>query len=308
MVYYFEKRNILIAGATGLIGTALIKLYKEEGHTIRVLSTNKKFVEENEHAFYWNVEEGYVDEKAFKDIEILVNLAGANIAGGLWTKKRKALIYNSRILGTRLLYQYLEKLDKKILVYIGASAVGFYGPNNSFVPKVETDQRGEGFLADVCYDWEAEHWKFESRTETLVIPRLSNVLAHEGGFLMPYRKLSKFGLRILFGNSNELVSWIHIEDVVRFMSYVLYVDIRGPVNLAVGDANMWLFQHYLYDRFGDQIARLRIPNFIIKKVFGQMSTLMLDGNYASGRKMDYEGFMIKYLDIDTAIDEIVYNS
>ena len=303
--YYFELRTILITGATGLIGRHVQKKFLKEGHTVRILSTNKKFVERNENAFYWNVDEGYIDERAFEGVEILVNLAGASIAGGLWTKKRKKLIYDSRILGTRLLADTCEKLNHKLIYYIGASAVGFYGSNHTGEEVNEEYPKGEGFLADVCGDWEEEHKRFEKMAEVFMIMRFSNVFAHDGGFLLPFMLLSKFGIRILFSDHREFVSWIHVEDVARFFSYAIVLDLKGTYNLAVSFKTWNDLQEYLYDRFGDQLIRVRLPAWLLKMVMGEMSSLMLEGNYVSGYKMEKAGFMPRHVELNLTIDYIM---
>ena len=299
--YYFTKRNILIVGATGLIGTQLYRIYKNEGHTIKILSTNAEFVVRNDYAYYWNVDEGIVDKRAFDDIDVIVNLAGAGIADGLWTKKRKKLIYDSRVKGTKLLAESFLSLNKELKFYMGASAVGFYGPNNNGEAKEESAPRGEGFLADVCADWEEAHKLFESVSGNFIIARLSNVVAPAGGFMLPFLMASKFGFRIYFGKHDHLVSWIHLEDAARFFSSVLYMDFKGTFNLVVESRQWTIMQNTIYDSLGDQLIRLTIPNKILKLMMGEMASLMLDGNNASGGKAEDFGFMIKHLDLRQTI-------
>ncbi len=302
--YYFEKRNILIAGATGLIGSHLIKLFNWEGHTIRILSTNKDFVSKNENTFYWNVEEQVIDEKAFQDVEVIVNLAGANIAGGLWTKDRKKEIYDSRVLGTRLINNTLRKLNKNLMFYIGASAIGFYGPNNTNTAKTEDDPPGEGFLAEVCRDWEIEHKKFEELSEHFVIARISNVFAKNGGFVQPFFMLSKYGLKIKLSNHQNYFSWIHIDDVVRFISACLYMDFQGIFNITVKSTPWGELQDFIYSQIGDQVIRITLPKWFLKLSMGEMSSLLVDGNYASGNKLEEVGFMIRHIEPDLVMQHI----
>jgi len=304
MKYYFEKRKILLVGATGLIGTELYNLFKEEGHTIKILSTNKSYVEENDYAYYWNIEEGVVDEAAIEGAEVMVNLAGASIAGGLWTEKRKELIYSSRIEGTKLLFETCKRINKRFKFYIGASATGFYGPNNTTTPKKESDPAGTDFLAHVCADWEKEHKKFDAISEIYVIARISNVFSPKGGFLLPFIKLSQYGLRIYFGKHKYYFSWIHVEDVARFISAVLYMDLEGTYNISVGETYWLELQNDIYDEFGDQIIRFGIPQWVLKKVLGEMSGLLLNGNYVDGNRLEDFGFMIKHVELDLILRDI----
>jgi uncharacterized protein (TIGR01777 family) len=147
------NRNILITGASGLIGTRLIKNLLEKGHNVSVLSrqaSNLKGVS----TYNWDVDKQLVDLKAFEGIDTIIHLAGAGIADKRWTKQRKQEIVDSRIRSTQLLYHTIDAIKAPIKTFISASAVGYYGDRYDEI-LYEKSESGKGFLADCCKQWEA---------------------------------------------------------------------------------------------------------------------------------------------------------
>lgn len=147
-----QKKNILVTGASGLIGPRLIKSLQEKGHQVSVLSrspTKLKGVK----AFKWDIENQTIDESAFNGIDTIIHLAGAGIADKRWTRRRKQLIIDSRVLSTRLLYNTISETNSEIKTIISASAVGYYGDRGDEI-LTETSKNGAGFLAQCCNQWE----------------------------------------------------------------------------------------------------------------------------------------------------------
>lgn len=294
------NKTILIAGASGLIGSALCESFRKRGLKVNTLSTGRVSAD-NPHKFHWDPEMNKIDDRCFEGVSHIINLSGANIAGGLWTKKRREIIYNSRVKGTKLLFDTAKRLHVNLKAYIGASASGFYGKRDNFPAAEEVEGRGQGFLSDVCADWEKEHWKFAEISQRLVIARLSNVLSAEGGFLIPFRMLSKLKLRIYFSKGMHFSSWIHIDDVVEFMNRAIDREINGIYNLSGGQETWCDLQKTIYNALGKQYISIAMPPFFLKLIMGEMSELMLTGNLISNKKLKESVFEPRFTDLNQAI-------
>lgn len=291
---------ILIAGASGLIGSDLCESFRQQGIKVKTLTTGNVSAD-NQFKFHWNTEKNSIDERCFEGVTHIINLSGANIAGGLWTKKRRKIIYRSRVEGTKLLFDTAKRLNVNLQVYIGASASGFYGGRDNFPAAEEEEGKGKGFLSDVCADWETEHRKFEGISKRVVIARLSNVLSDKGGFLIPFRMLSKLKLRLYFSKGVHFSSWIHIDDVIDFINRAISSEINGVFNLSGGEDSWCDLQKNIYKALGKQYITITLTPFILKLMMGKMSELMLTGNLISNKKLKESVFVPKFTELNKAL-------
>lgn len=205
--------RIAMSGSHGLIGSALTEALEARGHTVQPISRT--------------------EVPNLSDVEIVINLAGANIAGRRWTESYKHEILSSRLAVTRSIVAALNAEARKgrSLTFVSGSAMGFYGSRGS-EDLPEEAPGGGGFLADVCRAWEGEASRADA-THRLVVLRTGHVLAPEGGLLAPQRPLFKAGLGGPIGKGLQWQPWIHIDDYVRGVLHVLERDtIAGPVNMA----------------------------------------------------------------------------
>ena len=171
--------RILITGGTGLVGKRLTQLLIDKNHEVLILSRNPK----NENEFKWDIVKNYIDEKAFKNIDFIIHLAGAGIADERWTKKRKQVIIDSRVKTANLLFEKVNALKLELKGFISASGIGYYGAITSKTIFKETDKSGSDFLAEVCQKWEAAAHKFSKINIPITILRTGIVLAAKGGAL-----------------------------------------------------------------------------------------------------------------------------
>jgi uncharacterized protein (TIGR01777 family) len=296
-----QGKNVLVTGSSGLVGSRLTELLIDSGYTVFHLTTNQKKADSDRNSFYWNIDENYIDEDAFKNVDYLVNLAGASIATEIWTDKRKKIIYNSRVDGTRLLFDALTRSGQKLKSYFGASAVGFYGSNESGIPNVETDDFGQGFLAQVCVDWEKEHKKFKSVSEHVCVGRISNVISKHGGLTIPYKLFSKFGLQIRFARDSQDSAWISLEDLTMSIYKLLTFPVGGIFNLSVGVLPWGTLQKDIYSSLGKQWISIRIPEYILKITMREMSSLMLFSSNVSSKKLEEASVMLDVNDVQSAM-------
>ena len=169
--------RILITGGTGLVGKRLTQLLIDKNHEVLILSRNPK----NENEFKWDIVKNYIDEKAFKNIDFIIHLAGAGIADERWTKKRKQVIIDSRVKTANLLFEKVNALKLELKGFISASGIGYYGAITSKTIFKETDKSGSDFLAEVCQKWEAAAHQFSKINIPITILRTGIVLAAKGG-------------------------------------------------------------------------------------------------------------------------------
>jgi uncharacterized protein len=222
--------NILISGSSGLVGSALSTALQSQGHTLARLV--RRSADHTRREVYWDPEQGSIDKTPLVDIapEVVINLAGENIAGGRWNARRKAAIRNSRVNGTHILSQALASLDPKPKVLLCASAVGYYGDRGEEV-LLENSGPGNNFLAKVCQDWELATEPARQAGIRVVNIRIGVVLSKKGGALKKMLLPFRLGMGGVMGNGRQYFSWITLEDLVRvFLFAMTHPEISGPVN------------------------------------------------------------------------------
>jgi uncharacterized protein (TIGR01777 family) len=218
------KQRIAITGASGLIGSALVGYLKSEGHTVQRL-VRRAPVSPDE--IQWDPKTGYVDIEALRGVDAVIHLAGVGVGDKRWTKKFKAEILNSRLLGTTAIAKAVSQVKPQ--VFISASAIGWYGDSGNRAV-VETDSAGNDFLATVCKEWEsAADLAGDVRTVKI---RTGLVLDPTGGALGKMLPLFRIGLGGKLGSGKQWWSWITLHDVVRAIVFSLDHKISGPVNLT----------------------------------------------------------------------------
>ncbi len=300
--------KIILIGATGFIGKHLFNHLKSRGHQLVVVSrdTEKAKMIFPGHTDFaaWGGE----DEQALASIigqsDAVVNLAGASIAGGRWSKKRKQLILSSRINTTGTLVKAINSLSEKPEVLIQAGAIGYYGGHNE-ASFDETAPAGEGFLAEVSQKWEAATHGLAGGVR-LVILRTGVVIDKGGGALQQMQIPFKLGTGGHIGSGNQWFSWIHLEDEVRAIAFLLEnKNAAGAYNLtAPFPVTMKQFAKAL----GKTLKRpswLHVPAFIIRLLMGQMGVeTILNGQKVIPKNLLNEGFTFQYPDVEAALADI----
>jgi len=230
--------RVLISGSSGLVGTAVTRLLTENGHTVsRLLRPQSKpsaspATEDDAVAkdVRWDPIANEFDAQAAEGTDVVVHLAGASIGGGRWANSRKTILRSSRIDATHHLVDSLSALTRKPKVFIGASAIGYYG---SRADEKLTDHSGPGgdFLAQTCKDWERESNRAADFGARVVIPRFGIVLSTRGGALPRMLSPIKLFFGGKLGSGQQWMSWISLDDVAGIIRFALENEaVRGPIN------------------------------------------------------------------------------
>ena len=261
-------QRVVIAGASGLIGRALVSELRARGWTvIRLVRGQVGGADE----IAWDPAAGVLDARALGRVEAVVNLSGENIAAGRWTRTRRTRIVESRTGSLRTLHHAIEALPERPDVLVSASAVGIYGDRGDEV-LTETSARGSGFLPDVCETWETHAAKIADLGVRTVPLRSGVVLAREGGALKKLLPLFRAGLGGRVGNGHQWMSWIGLVDAVgAIMHAIENPQLSGPVNAVAPHAVTNLeFTRALATAL-QRPAFLPVPAFALRLAFGQMA-------------------------------------
>jgi uncharacterized protein (TIGR01777 family) len=296
--------KILLVGGTGLIGTSLKNKLTKEGYSVSILSRRKS---EDSQTFLWNNDEDYIDLNAFKGISGIINLTGANIAEGRWTQKRKEILYNSRILSVRLLFETIKKNKIPLDFFINSSAIGYYGTKKSAQIFTENDVSGTNFLAKLCLDWEKEALRFNKLNIRTIIIRTGIVLTKHQGALEKIKLPIKFGILPIFGSGKQLFSWIHIDDLIAvFMNSITNKSYIGPYNAVAPINNTYLeFNTKIAEVLQKKVIPIKIPTFMLRLAFGELTETLTKGNQVAVKKLTNKGFNFKFKDLDSALSSLL---
>ncbi len=296
--------NILITGGTGLIGKSLVKNLRERNHNVRILTRKKN---NNPNEFYWNTDEKFIDPKAFENLDSIIHLAGANISEK-WTADYKKELFTSRIDTANLLKDYCVKQNVHLKAFISASGINYYGTFTSDKLLKENDGIIQNdFLAKLCEDWEEAADNFSDLSDRVVCLRTAMVLAKNGGAFPMLKKTVDFNIGSAVGSGKQWMNWIHTDDLVNM--YIFAVensDLNGKFN-AVSD------QTPTNEQFMKSLAAIsnkfflpiNVPSFVMKTVFGEMSSIILEGTRASNEKIKSLGFDFEFSTPEAAFADLI---
>lgn len=301
-----KKKVVLITGASGLIGNHLSKLLDDNNFEVNHLVRNK--VSDSKYKqFIWNVKEDFIEEEALVKSDIIIHLAGAGIADKPWTVERKKEIIDSRVLGTDFLLKNLSSINKKLDVFVAASAIGFYGLNSVGRPFEETDKHDLGFLGDCCFQWENASSKATEICAKLSIIRIGIVLAKEGGALPKLVQPIKYFVGSALGTGKQTMPWIHIDDLCSiFLEALTNPTMNGIYNaVSPNSATNNELTIEVAKVLNRPILLPKVPAFLIKFIFGELSQLVLDGAPISAKKITDVGFQFKFRQLNSALDNLL---
>lgn len=299
--------HILLTGGTGLIGRALCAYWLAAGHRLTVWSRQPERVPALCGAPVRGVRR--LQELAGDVPDAVINLAGAPIAERPWTRKRKALLWGSRIALTEELLGWLESLERRPKVLISGSAVGWYGDGGERELTERSGPVSDDFASQLCGAWEETALRAQALGVRVVLLRTGLVLANPGGFLARLLPVFRLGLGGPIGNGRQWMPWIHLEDQIGLIDFLLQQsEASGPYNacapVPVRNAE---FARVL-GRVLQRPAFLPLPAFILRLGLGELSGLLLGGQRALPGRLLESGYRFHYHDLEAALTNLLRRS
>ncbi|MBM7170717.1 TIGR01777 family oxidoreductase [Streptomyces sp. G44] len=293
-----QHSRVVVAGASGLIGTALARSLTEAGHeVVRLVRRAPRGRDEAR----WDPEEGYVDTAALTGCTAIVNLAGAGIGDHRWTDAYKRELRDSRVLGTGTLAAAAAALDVPPRVFLNAGAIGYYGDTGQRAVD-ESAPAGEGFLPSLCVEWEAATAAAERAGIRTVIARTGLVVAREGGAWARLFPLFKAGLGGRLGNGGQYWSHIALHDEVAALRHLLDTEsLSGPVNLTAPDPRTNGEVTAAMGRVLRRPTLLAVPAPAMRLVLGEMADDVLASQRVLPRRLLESGFTFRFPGIEETL-------
>lgn len=298
------KKQILITGATGLVGKKLIAALQQDGHSITILARKNKPVK-NVKVYLWDVYNQKIDPECMQGIDTVIHLAGEPIADKKWTKERKQQIIDSRVMSTKLLYKTIRETEAPVTTFISASAVGYYGDREDEI-LTEESSNGTGFMAHCCKLWENAVDEGKSLNLRIVKFRIGFILAKKDGALTSFDKPIRFFVGAPLGTGLQWIPWVHIDDIISmFKTATDDLAFRGVYNACapfpVTNATL---TRAIAKALRRPVWPLKVPEKVLEMILGKMSTVVTLSTNTSAQKLLDTGFIFKYTHLEDALADI----
>ena len=295
---------VAITGSSGLVGNALIHALEADGHLVRPVV--RRPAREGQHEIRWDPAACMIDAAEFANVDAVVHLAGENIAGHRWNNSFKQKIVDSRVQSTNLLCTTLAGLASKPTVLVSASAIGYYG-NRGDELLDESANKGSGFLADLCQQWEAATAAARDANIRVVNLRTGFVLSKAGGGLAKMLTPFRLGLGGVIGSGEQYMSWIALDDLVRAIQFALSAAaLVGPVNGVAPNAVTNRAFTKTLGRVLHRPTAFPMPAFAARLAFGEMADeMLLGGARVEPRALSTASFEFRYPKLDAALRHLL---
>ncbi|NNT72274.1 TIGR01777 family protein [Flavobacterium sp. IMCC34852] len=295
--------KILITGATGLIGKELVKQLLAKNYTVHYLTTSKAKIDDKPNCmgFYWNPQQGKIDESCIYGVDTIIHLAGANIAKR-WTNAYKQEIIESRTLSAELLFNLVKKTPNQVKQIISASGTAIYPDSLNKVYNEATKESEDSFLSNVVKKWEASVNVFQVLGIKVCKLRTGIVLSNQGGALPEMVKPIKLGFGASMGSGKQIQSWIHINDLVALYVFALEKQLEGVYNAVTPNPiSNEVLTKTIAERLNKSIWLPNIPVLAMKMILGEMSYLLFSSKNLSATKVLDLGFQFQFPNIKQAM-------
>ncbi len=297
------KKQLLIAGGSGMIGTALAKEALHRNWEITILSRHP-----GPGRIVWDPANGTIDFRGNLAFDATVNLAGASIANGRWTVEKKNEIYQSRISACHTLEKYFLDGHISTSFYLGVSGVGIYGERGMEVVNEETTiTNPNDWFVKTAVDWETAHKKIADLGIRTVILRIGIVLSTDGGALKEILRSPGIGVLSYFGHGDQIWPWIHIRDLTRMIFFCIdQLQVRGTFLASSPNP---VTNKALTKAINNYISPKRIvagvPKIILSIFLGKMHRILFESCNASSEKIQQEGFTFSFPKIEEALKDLL---
>ncbi len=301
--------RILVTGGTGLIGSALVKSLHESGYEVIVLTRTpdrkQDTVPNGVRLQKWDAATPRGWGHLVSNVDAIVNLAGEGIADGRWTATRKKRILESRIDAGKALVAAVQEAETKPKVLVQASAVGYYGPSEDEI-LTEEAAPGPDFLARVCVDWEASTAAVEAMGVRRPVIRTGVVLSAQGGAFPKMALPFRFFVGGPIGSGKQYFPWIHISDEVGAIRFLLENEsASGPYNCTAPNPLQNKEFVQALGKAMDRPALMPVPSFALQVAFGDMSTVLLDGQRAVPTRLQEDGYEFVFSEAFVAVCDVL---
>jgi uncharacterized protein (TIGR01777 family) len=296
-------QKVLITGGSGLIGSHLTPYLEKKNIGVSILT--RKSGNGNPNSFQWNVGKQQIDANALKGVDTIVHLAGAGVDEGRWTKKFKQTILDSRVKSAELLFNTLKNSSHSVKTFVSASGVGYYGDNgDAWVDEMFRSR--EDFFGEVCSQWEKAARDFEQLGIRVVILRTGVVLTKDGGALPKLAQTAKFFVAAPLGSGEQYVSWIHLEDLCRMYEFAITNQkLHGTFNaVAPRPVTNKMLMSDIASVLNRPVWPFTVPSFLLKLLFGEKASIVLEGQRVSSEKIRLAGFEFNYSDLKQSLEQI----
>ena len=300
--------KVLITGATGLIGNELVDVLLKNNHTVHYLTTSASKIKNslNYHGFYWNPQEGKIDDNCINGVDVIVHLAGASISKR-WTDSYKLELIESRVLSANLLFNLLRKAtNHQVKHFISASGTAIYPDSYSKVYDETSTEVDHSFLSNVVLKWEESADQFKLLDIKVSKLRTGIVFSSKGGALLEMIKPIKMFVGSGFGSGKQMQSWIHLTDIANLYYFVIQNQVEGVINAVSPNP---ISNQDLTKAIAKQLKRPlflpNVPQFVMKFILGEMHILLFGNKNILPKKATALGFQFQFPTVKEALENCI---
>ncbi|WP_298304560.1 TIGR01777 family oxidoreductase [Flavobacterium sp.] len=299
--------KVLITGATGLIGKELVALLLENNHTVHYLTTSPQKIQNktNYYGFYWNPQEGKIDDNCLDGVDTIVHLAGASISQR-WTNAYKQELIESRVLSANLLFNLIRKAPNQVKHFISASGTAIYPDSYSKIYDESSTEIDTTFLGNVVIKWEESADQFKLLNLKVTKLRTGIVFSEKGGALLEMIKPIKMYVGSGFGSGKQMQSWIHLTDVANLYYFVIQNQTEGIINAVSPNP---ISNQELTKAIAKQLKRPlflpNVPQFVMKLILGEMHILLFNNKNILPKRAQELGFKFQFPTVKEALENII---